>query len=100
MIVPSGYGSFPSRKALIATSLPRMARRSLLLPASWATEITLQSRYPEGIVTPKIGDASLGRPAANEMAGMTHAVIAANTQEIRFMQVPRRLTTRISIDIN
>ncbi len=51
-------------------------------------------------MTPKIGDASLGRPAANEMAGMTHAVIAANTQEIRFMQVPRRLTTRISIDIN
>src|SRR5262249_54515963 len=26
--------------------LPRMARRSLSLPSSWATEINLQSRYP------------------------------------------------------
>src|SRR5262245_55345320 len=39
-------------------SLPRMARRSLRLPSSWATEINLQSRYPGGIMTPKIGAAS------------------------------------------
>src|SRR4029450_2713451 len=58
MMVPSGNGSFPSREALIATSLPRMARRSLRLPSSCATEINLQSRYPGGILTPKSGAAS------------------------------------------
>jgi hypothetical protein len=61
MMVPSGYGSCPSREALIATSLPRMARKSLRLPSSWATEISLQSRYPAGILTPKIG-AAFHRP--------------------------------------
>src|SRR5260370_5707421 len=58
MIAPSGNGSVPSRYALIATSLPRMARISLSLPASWATEINLQSRYPGGMLVTKIGELS------------------------------------------
>src|SRR5882672_1280478 len=58
MIVPSGNGSFPSRYALIAISLPRMARISLRLPSSWATEINLQSRYPGGMLVRKIGELS------------------------------------------
>src|SRR5262249_5996170 len=74
MIVPSGNGSFPSRKALIATSLPRMARKSLRLPASWATEINLHSRYPGGLLTPKIGAAS---PPACPDAGAMEATMAA-----------------------
>jgi hypothetical protein len=37
-------------------------------------------------VTPKIGAASSGRPVANEIAAMVHAVIAANAKiEIRLM---------------
>src|SRR5262249_43047946 len=58
MMVPSGNGRFPSRKALIATSLPRMAPKLFRLPSSWATEINLQSRYPGGILSTKIGDTS------------------------------------------
>src|ERR1700735_4627559 len=58
MTAPSGYGSVASRAALIATSLPRMARISLRLPSSWATEINLQSRYSGGILPPKIGEPS------------------------------------------
>ncbi len=46
MMAPSGYGSFSSRAAPIAASLPRMARRSSRLPSSRATEISRQSRYP------------------------------------------------------
>ena len=34
------------------------ARKSLSLASSWATEINLQSRYPVGILTPEIGEAS------------------------------------------
>src|SRR5215831_979428 len=60
MMVPSGYGSFPSREALIATSLPRMARRSLSLPSSWATEINLQSRYPGDFDSEDWGGLSIG----------------------------------------
>src|SRR5262249_18302507 len=60
MIVPSGNGSFPSRKAFIATSLPNCARNCFKLPpAKWATEIKRQSRYPAGIVMPSIGEALL-----------------------------------------
>src|ERR1700733_3320723 len=58
MIVPSGYGSFPSRYALIATSLPRIAAKLCSVPSSWATDTNLQSRYPGGILIPKIGTAS------------------------------------------
>src|SRR5260221_6049914 len=56
MIAPSGSGSFPSRYALIVIALPRMARISLRLPSSWATEINLQSRYPGGMLLTKIGE--------------------------------------------
>jgi len=53
MIVPSGNGSVPSRKAFIAMSLPNWARNCFkLFPTKWATEINRQSRYPAGIVTP------------------------------------------------
>ena len=44
--------------ALMATSFPRMARKSLRSPLLvGATEIILQSRYPGGIVVTKIGAA-------------------------------------------
>src|SRR5262245_41007183 len=75
MIVPSGYTSFPSREALIATSLPRIARRSLRVPSSRATEINGQSRYPGGILTPKIGAAS---PSACPDAGAMQATPPAS----------------------
>src|ERR1700724_3413413 len=72
MMVPSGNGSCPSREALIATSLPRMARRSLSLPSSWATEINLQSRYPGGILFRKKGmffrDRRVPTPTAASLA--------------------------------
>src|SRR6185295_1383975 len=67
MMAPSGYGSVPSRAALIATSLPRMARRSLRLPSSWATEINRQSRYPGGSLIPKTGVASSSAPRAEKL---------------------------------
>src|SRR5688500_877465 len=51
-----------------------MARRSLRSPSSWATEINLQSRYPGGIVTPKIGAAS---PSACPDAGAMEAITPA-----------------------
>src|SRR5262245_34767568 len=89
MMVPSGYGSFPSREALIATSLLRIARRSLRSPSSWATEITLQSRYPGGIVTPKIGAASPSAcPDAGAMEATTpaSATPATSTKTIRLMR--------------
>jgi hypothetical protein len=49
MIAPWGKGSFPSRYALMATSLPKTMAKLWRLPSSWATEITFQSRYPAGI---------------------------------------------------
>src|SRR5262249_25064373 len=79
MMVPSGNGSFPSREALIATSLPRIARKSLRLPSSWATEINLQSRYPGGILIPKIGAASSPRPDAGAVRATTPATVANAT---------------------
>src|SRR6266480_4289744 len=88
MIVPSGNGRFPSREALIATSLPRMARRSLRLPSSWATEINLQLRYPAGILTPKIGAASPSAcPDAGAMWATTpaSATTATSTKTIRLI---------------
>src|SRR5271166_1918819 len=86
MMVPSGYGSLPSREALIATSLPRIARRSLRLPSSWATEINRQSRYPRGILTPEIGAASpSGCPDTGAMVTATpaSAANATSTKTIR-----------------
>src|SRR5882672_12493658 len=83
MIAPSGNGSLPSRYASIATSLPRMARISLRLPSSWATEINRQSRYPAGILTPKIGElSSSAPPAENVIAPLTLAAMAAAITKI------------------
>src|SRR5262249_23033713 len=89
MIVPSGNGSLPSRTALIATSLHRMARKSLRLPSSWATEINLQSRYPGGILTPKIGAASPSAcPDVGAMEATTpaSATTATSTKTIRLIR--------------
>src|ERR1700722_13287571 len=75
MIAPSGNGSFPSRYALIATSLPRTAPILFRLPASWETEINLQSRYPGGIFVTKIGAAE---SSACKDAGVVNAAIPAS----------------------
>ena len=53
MMVPSGNGSFfvfsiGLHRLIVAQN--EMARRSLRLPSSWATEINAQSRYPVGIL--------------------------------------------------
>src|SRR5579862_4209850 len=88
MIVPSGNGSFSSRYALIALSLPSIARISLRSPASWATEINLQSRYPGGIVIPKIGAASCSAcpDAGAELATTPATATNANSKSaIRFI---------------
>src|ERR1700723_2422777 len=71
-----------------------MARRSSRLPASWATEINVQSRYPAGTLPPKIGAPS---PSDWPDAGATYgtapadATIAASTKTIRRISssVPR-----------
>lgn len=42
---------------LTAISLPKIARGSLRLSSSWATDINCHSRYPEGIFALKIGAA-------------------------------------------
>src|SRR6266581_4761001 len=89
MVVPSGKGNFPSRYALIATSLPIMAPKLLRLPSSWAREITLQSRYPGGILVTKIGAASPSAlPDGGVMRQTTLAAdaIAASKKIIRFMR--------------
>src|SRR6185503_19498544 len=91
-IAPSGNGSLPSRYALMAMSFPRTARISLRSPASWATETTFQSRYPDGISFTKIGAASLSESAANVTKAATPASIATATSDrvIRFVNRPRR----------
>src|SRR5882724_11302620 len=88
MIVPSGNGSFPSRYALVAISLPKTARKSLRLPSSWATETTGQSRYPGGVLIPKIGATWSSSCAAADDAKpmMTEpAVNAISNKAIRFI---------------
>src|SRR3954451_6628593 len=57
-MLPSGYGGFPFLDAVTATSLPGMARKSLRLPSSWATEINFQSRCLGGNLPSKIAAAS------------------------------------------
>src|SRR5688500_13062272 len=91
MIEPSGNAPLPSRKASTAWSLPRMARMSLRSPSSRATEINRQSRYPGGIVIPKIGAAS--SPAAFDVdatAATTpaSATVATKAQAMRFRGTP------------
>src|SRR5438874_5639195 len=66
-----------------------MARRSLRSPASWATEINRQSRYPGGMVTPKIGAAApSARPEAGAMEATTpaSATTATSTKTIRLIR--------------
>src|SRR6185369_12441638 len=99
MTAPSGKGRFPSRKALIATSLPRIARRSLRVPSSWATEINGQSRYPRGILTPETGAASPSTFPDVEAVKVTtpeRATAAADTKTLRFMC--HSFTIRASIE--
>src|SRR6185369_4312147 len=88
MTAPSGKGRFPSRKALIATSLPRIARRSLRVPSSWATEINGQSRYPRGMLTPETGAASPSISPDAEVVKVTtpeRATTAADTRTMRLI---------------
>src|SRR5580700_10554895 len=79
----------------MATSLPRRARRSLRLPASWATEINFQSRYPGGILIPKIGAASSSAcPDAGAQKKTTPAKVATATRKkviLSMMDPPTRL---------
>src|SRR5271165_277360 len=89
MIAPSGNGSCLFREASIAMSLPKIARKSLRLPSSWATEFNLQPRYPEGILTPEIGAASPSDcPDAAPMSATTpvSAPTATSTKTIRLMR--------------
>src|SRR5271157_28821 len=53
----------------MAISLPRMPRSSLKAPASCDGAIISHLRYPAGILTPKIGDASF--PATLVAVGTT-----------------------------
>src|ERR1700730_1446326 len=100
MMVPSGNGSCPSREALIATSLPRMARRSLSLPSSWATEINLQSRYPGGILIPKIGElSSSGPPAETVIAPITLTAMVAAITQIGICFMDRRVATPTAAEL-
>src|ERR1700739_805421 len=89
MIVPSGKGSFLSRYALVATSLPKTAPILLMLPPSWDTEINLQSRYPGGISFTKIGAAALSVWPDTEAMWPTTAATATTAtskRSIRFIR--------------
>src|ERR1700691_2160754 len=93
MIAPSGNGSRFSRYALIAISLPKSARISLGTPASWATEINFQSRYPGGILIEEAGSAfSPASPEASPDAGIlkattpTTAATATSKKTTRFIE--------------
>jgi hypothetical protein len=68
-------------------SLPKMARRSFRSPSSWATEITLQFRYPAGIRMSKSGEALASAPSVPEGEPMAtaSAATARNEEERRFM---------------
>src|ERR1700728_582664 len=65
-------------------SLPRMARISLRLPSSWAKEINFQSRYPGGILIPKIGAASSSAfpDAGAEYAAMPATAATASVKKV------------------
>src|ERR1700686_5025636 len=73
----------------MALSLPKIARISFRFPASCATEISFQSRYPAGILIPKIGAAA---PSACSDAGVmwatapASAMTATRTKAIRLIQ--------------
>src|SRR5271165_7056743 len=100
MIAPSGNGSCPFREASIAMSFPKIARKSLRPPSSWATEINLQSRYPEGILTPEIGATSPSDcPDAGPMSATTpgSAPAATSTKTIRPMRPPAIITKQSQI---
>src|SRR5664279_5478530 len=101
MIVPSGYGSFPSRKALIATSLPKTAPKLLRLPASWAEEIHLQSRYPSGISVTKGADCPSAWPRAGAVRVTSADIVATATKKNvkRFIVGPQVLSV-VRIPLN
>src|SRR3979490_592606 len=66
-----------------------MARKSLRLPSSWATEINLQSRCRGGILTPKIGAASPSDcpdAGAMEATRPASAIAATSTKAIRLIR--------------
>src|ERR1700685_719685 len=90
MIEPSGNGSFPSRHALNAISLPRTAPKLLSLPASWAEEIHLQSRYPLGISVTEGAGCPSAWPGSGAMRMTTPAIVATavKKQLKRLMMVP------------
>src|SRR5579862_187839 len=77
----------------MAISLPKTARMSFKFPASCATEITFQSRYPGKILIPKIGTASA--VPCSDVAAITvttpASVIAAmdvkKTDRMRYLQL-------------
>src|ERR1700722_1213732 len=93
MIAPSGNGSWFSRYALIAISLPKRARISLGTPASWATEINFQARYPGGILVEEAGPSfPPAGPEASPDAGNLKATkpaiaaTAASKKTTRFIE--------------
>src|SRR5580693_3624047 len=91
MIEPSGKGSLPSWKAWYATSLPKTAPMLCRLPSAWATETNFQSRYPGGILIPKIGTASpLPCPDAGVIETRRPTAVAAvrNKRMSPFMRSP------------
>src|SRR4029453_15818683 len=69
-----------------------MARISLRSPSSWATEINLQSRYPEGISVTKIGAAcwAVAFRGARAVKATTPAKVATavNKSVSRFIVMP------------
>src|ERR1700690_3400844 len=90
MIVPPGNGSFPARKAVIATSLPRTAPKLFRLPASWAEEIHCQSRYPLGMSVTQGADCPSAWPGTGTMSARRPAVVANAIKKNvkRLMMVP------------
>src|SRR5271154_1378861 len=81
MIVPSGKGSVPFRKALIATSFPNTAPKLLSLPASWAEETHLQSRYPAGFYVTHGAASSSAFPDAGTIEAATPIIVATETSK-------------------
>src|SRR5580700_917167 len=84
----------------MATSLPKTAPMLFRLPASWETEINLQSRYPGGIFVTKIG---VAESSACRDGGAVNAIIparitrATSSKVILFIVVPPSGRLRFSV---
>src|SRR5580698_317134 len=78
MMVPSGKGMVPARKALTATALPRTAPRLLSLPSSWADATHFQSRYPAGFSVTYGAAASSAFPDAGDIKATTPVIVATD----------------------